>query len=218
VVGKLAPFPRAASAKQLALVASLTLHALFVLWFSGHGPLNVGGAAESFAPSPEPLLVRLVTPPVPAPALEPASEILEVPDSTPATKQAPQPEPTAASKSLPAPAAPSELPTSSQGAFERMGTIIDLSSGGELAASYWMGAKLVSPRLTLALTVNPGGFIDAWEITPAFDLTQLPAGSIDHLIRRIPVTRTGETHIVVYEFVLGIREEKTIANLYSPSR
>jgi hypothetical protein len=99
-----------------------------------------------------------------------------------------------------------------------MGTIIDLSSGGELAASYWMGAKLLSPPLTVAVTVNPSGFVDAWEVTPAFDLSQVTSGSLEHLIRRIPVRRTGETHIVVYEFVLGTREEKTIANLYSPSR
>lgn len=150
--------------------------------------------------------------------MESAAITQETIDAVPATEPKPQPAAPVAPNRAPTAAAPSELPASSRGVFEQLGTIIDLGSGLELAASTWMGAQLISPPLTVAVTVNPSGFVDAWEITPAYDLSQIPEGSIDFLIRRIPVKRTGETHVTVYEFILGTRDEKPIANLYSPAK
>ena len=211
-------FPREASAQHVALAASLVLHLLVLLWFTGHGPLKDGGAVERFTASSKSLQVRLLNPPLAPNPAEPVDDTIEDIASPPTALLDPQAAAAVASNSASTAAAPSELPASSRGALEQMGTIIDLGSGLELAASTWMGAQLISPPLTVAVTINPSGFIDAWEITPAFDLSQIPAGSIEFLIRRIPVKRTGETHISVYEFILGTREEKPIANLYLPAK
>ena len=212
--------PRLVRAQVVALVTSLLLHGLFVILVRAQGQIsNPGVGASDIGSATEPLKFRLVTKDDHSRQVETTSteqyassvQVLSVSAKNPADSVAKAKD--SASTSHYASSVRSSHP-----ADEKMGAIIDLGNGVELKSTNWIRAHIISPTLTITITINPSGFIDTWVVVPNVDLAQLPDGSIEKLIQRIPVAKSGETHVAVYEFVLGTLDEKTIANLYSKER
>lgn len=211
---------RVARAKVVALGTSLLLHGLLIFVMGVHWPSHISSTGiASLASATEHLKVRLI----PTEAVIQSVETTLI-DPEPSGQQTLRvtedhsAESTASAKATAPTGDPSQPFEGSNNATQGIGTLIDLGTGKELDPSYWIRSRAISPPLTVVVSINPSGFIDRWEVTPNFDLSQFPDASFEKLVWKIPVTKTGETHVLVYEFVLGTYDALTIANLYSSGR
>ena len=185
-----------------ALVLSLLLHATVLFLTARHVASDLS-LALGLSLRSAPLDVRLIPtqirqapvaklPPERVPALER--------QPPPAVGQADQ-----ASKSLPSPH--STIPK-----------VVELKSGKQLDLSHWQGAKLQGRPLKIRLTINPAGIIASWELlTPDAGPLQLDREAMNIMVRNMDANKTGETHVLIWESQVGIKNGELIAKIYAAS-
>jgi hypothetical protein len=101
---------------------------------------------------------------------------------------------------------------SSHSTFPRL---INLRTGSLLSISKWQGVQVKGPAIRIQLTVNPSGFVDQWKLlTKTTKSPQLDHEAMNHMVRNMRARKTGETHHLVWECLIGEKNGELIAKIY----